>query len=302
MEQKGLRYETQRIHLGGDPREPPKQPWYLREVAPRGNVPALRIGGDEVVLESLDTSSSGSTPSFPAMSWRRTTASSRRCFRRAAPSTRTATDGHNTHAPDEAALRGEALQKLTWLEEALRQHGGPFFLGAEPSIVDAAFVGFLTRLAVNYKFFKGLDVHEVGSAWPRLSAWLRAVERTPDHKATAPSSSASTRRTLCAGRRRSRACSCTRRAWEWASRQTGGRRSPRRRWLPFSREASRRSRLPGGCASAALRWPASCSGRARRRPWWLRGRHARSPTTTGRRVAGAARGRAPLLRRPRGRR
>lgn len=184
MEQKGLRYETQRIHLGGDPREPPKQPWYLREVAPRGNVPALRIGGDEIVLESLDilerldAEFPGHEPaaddSFKQKMLQTSGAFDTDCDRWL----------HNTHAPDEAALRGEALQKLTWLEEALRQHGGPFFLGAEPSIVDAAFVGFLTRLAVNYKFFKGLDVHEVGSAWPRLSAWLRAVERTPGGRAT----------------------------------------------------------------------------------------------------------------------
>ena len=53
IEQKRLRYTTERIHLGGDPREPPKSAAYLREIAPRGNVPALRIG-DRIVLESLD--------------------------------------------------------------------------------------------------------------------------------------------------------------------------------------------------------------------------------------------------------
>lgn len=53
LEQKGLRYRTERIHLVGDPREPSKPEWYFRDVAPRGNVPALRING-EVVLESLD--------------------------------------------------------------------------------------------------------------------------------------------------------------------------------------------------------------------------------------------------------
>ena len=53
MEQRGLRYRTEKVHLGGDPREPPKQQWYLQNIAPRGNVPALRIR-DHVVLESLD--------------------------------------------------------------------------------------------------------------------------------------------------------------------------------------------------------------------------------------------------------
>ena len=115
MEQKGLRYETQRIHLGGDPREPPKQPWYLREVAPRGNVPALRIGGDEIVLEAeFPGHEPAADDSFKQKMLQTSGAFDTDCDRWL----------HNTHAPDEAALRGEALQKLTWLEEALRQHGG----------------------------------------------------------------------------------------------------------------------------------------------------------------------------------
>ena len=43
MEQRGLRYRTVKIHLGGDPREPPKQEWYLKEIAKRGNVSSHRI-------------------------------------------------------------------------------------------------------------------------------------------------------------------------------------------------------------------------------------------------------------------
>ena len=52
MEQKGLRYTTERIHLQGDPREPAKPEWFLRDVNPGGGVPVLRIR-DEIIPESL---------------------------------------------------------------------------------------------------------------------------------------------------------------------------------------------------------------------------------------------------------
>ena len=45
MEQLELRYATERIHLGGDPREPEKQPTFF-DVSPRGTCPALRLGND----------------------------------------------------------------------------------------------------------------------------------------------------------------------------------------------------------------------------------------------------------------
>ena len=54
-------------------------------------------------------------------------------------------------------MRRRAMQKLEWLEAALAREGGPFLLGDQPSIADAAFIGFLTRLAHNYKFFKAFD-------------------------------------------------------------------------------------------------------------------------------------------------
>ncbi|KAH8082915.1 glutathione transferase [Aureococcus anophagefferens] len=51
LEQKGLRYETVRVHLRGDPREPPKPAAYV-DLVPSGAVPAVALDG-EVVTESL---------------------------------------------------------------------------------------------------------------------------------------------------------------------------------------------------------------------------------------------------------
>ena len=44
LEQKGLRYETVRVHLRGDPREPPKPAAYV-DLVPSGAVPAVALDG-----------------------------------------------------------------------------------------------------------------------------------------------------------------------------------------------------------------------------------------------------------------
>lgn len=184
MEQLELRYSTERIHLGGDPREPEKQPAYFH-VSPRGTCPALRLG-DSIIHESLDILirlerefprlPAGRAPNdlYVAELLRASGAFDVDCDEWL----------HNTQPKREATLRGRAMEKLAWLEAALARDGGPFLLGAVPSIADAAFVGFLTRLEHNYRFFKALDVREPAAGTPRLAAWLAAIESTPGGAAT----------------------------------------------------------------------------------------------------------------------
>ena len=185
MEELGLRFATERIHLGGDPREPEKQRAYF-DVSQRGTCPALRIGGDEVLTESLDILlrleqefprlPDGQKPDDPAVAE----------LLRASGAFDTDCDEwlHNTQQKREAALRARAMEKLAWLEGALARRGGPFLLGAAPSIADAAFVGFLTRLDTNYRFFKGFDVRQPEAGTPRLAAWLAAIDATRGGAAT----------------------------------------------------------------------------------------------------------------------
>ena len=185
MEQLELRYVTQRIHLGGDPREPAKQRSYF-DVSPRGTCPALRIGGD-TITESLDIlwRLEREHPRFPAGRGGRDDARVHELIR-ASGAFDTDCDEwlHNTEPAREAALRANAMEKLAWLEAALADEGGPFLLGEAPTIVDAAFVGFLTRLATNYRHFKSLDVRARDSETPRLAAWLRAIDATTGGAAT----------------------------------------------------------------------------------------------------------------------
>lgn len=188
MEEKGLRYSTERIHLGGDPREPPKQAEYLRDIAPRGNVPALRIR-EGTILESLDILRA-LDDEFPDEASAMTRANSDLAERLIESSGAFDTDCdewlHNTDATREASLRAEAARKLTWLEAALGERGeSPFFLGSRrPGLVDAAYVGFLTRLSTNYRHFKSLDLSEPASGYPRLAAWLSAIEQSRGGQAT----------------------------------------------------------------------------------------------------------------------
>jgi glutathione S-transferase len=185
MEQKGLRYTTERIHLQGDPREPPKQEWFLHDINPSGSVPVLKIGA-EIILESLEILRrldqefpDDVTLVAPDNEWVRHVIDSSGAFD---------CDGdrwlHNLSEVDEATLRAEIRNKLDWLEETLGTHEGPFFLGDKPSLIDAAYVGFLTRVETNYRFFKQLDVRTPSAGCPRFAAWLAAIESSPGGMAT----------------------------------------------------------------------------------------------------------------------
>lgn len=185
MEQKRLRYMTERIHLQGDPREPPKQEWFLRDISPGGGVPALKIC-DEVILESLDILRrldkefpDDVTIVAPEDEWVQHVIDSSAAFD---------CDGdrwlQNLSEADEDELRMESRCRLDWLEGTLATHGGPFFLGNKPSIIDAAYVGFLTRVETNYRFFKKLDVRAPSASCPRFAAWLAAIEKTRGGMAT----------------------------------------------------------------------------------------------------------------------
>ena len=185
MEQKGLRYATQRIYLQGDPREPPKQASFVRDVSPSGAVPVLEIAG-EIVPESLRILRR-LKQEFPDDEVQRVNAGDAwvQVIMRASDEFDCDGDAwlQNLEEEDEAELREAARAKLAWLEEQLGTHaGGPFFLGAMPSLLDALYVGFLSRLCTNYRFFKQLDVtHETAGlpAHTGRATHVAAAEQRP---------------------------------------------------------------------------------------------------------------------------
>lgn len=85
----------------------------------------------------------------------------------------------NLDEKQENELQKVMQSKFQWLEQQLGFHGsGPFFLGVKPSLLDAMYVGFLSRVETNYRFFKQFDVHDASNQLPHLVAWLVAMKNT----------------------------------------------------------------------------------------------------------------------------
>ena len=186
LEQKGLRYHTVRVPIGDDPREPAKPQWYL-DMVPTACVPALRIG-KELIWESIDILLrleevfGHRVPLLPTAGRERATAlSSFATVADRVSHLSRSVDAWlaNTRHGRELSLRNAAHEQLAHIESALSMHGGPFFLGTNPSLVDAVCVGKLQQLRHRLPFFKGFGLLEdCGVTYPRLVSWFLALEDT----------------------------------------------------------------------------------------------------------------------------
>ena len=76
-------------------------------------------------------------------------------------------------------LNFEALLKR--VDGELKAGGGPYFLGAELSLVDCFFAPFLERMAASLPYYKGLTLR-ANAAWPRVEAWFVAMEGRPSYR------------------------------------------------------------------------------------------------------------------------
>jgi len=89
--------------------------------------------------------------------------------------------GWLTSARSDAQQRAAFEAPLAAVEEALGGAGGPFFLGAELSLVDITFAPFLERMAASLLYYKGFALR--APARPRLAAWFAAMEARPTYAA-----------------------------------------------------------------------------------------------------------------------
>jgi len=67
-------------------------------------------------------------------------------------------------------------------EEELMHGGGPYFLGAQVSLVDCVFASSLERIAASILYYKGLRVK--GGRWPHINAWFGAMECLESYRAS----------------------------------------------------------------------------------------------------------------------
>lgn len=183
LREKGVEFEVEYVDLSNKPE------WFL-ELSPTGKVPTLEVttdDGDRVVLfeslvinEYLEEATDG-RPMFPrdplararARAWIEfSTALLQDCF------ALTAAKDEEALAPVLARVR----EKLDRLEQELGD--GPYFLGEDLSLVDAAFVPALQRLKFADELYPEMGLFD--ETRPRVGRWWQSLEARPSVPASAP--------------------------------------------------------------------------------------------------------------------
>jgi len=181
LEEKRVPYRVEKINM----RCYGAKPDWFKELNPSGNVPLAKIDGviisdsNSILAAIEETFTSGYRQMLPA-----------------ADSTQAArVPGllklerelfnhwmrwlvRETEHGDEMMQTFEALLSAV---DAQLATAGPFFLGAEVSMVDCMFAPFLERMAASVPYYKGLAVRG-NQAWPHLQAWYTAMDLLPSFR------------------------------------------------------------------------------------------------------------------------
>jgi len=70
---------------------------------------------------------------------------------------------------------------LREVEAELAEGGGPYFLGAELSLIDCMYAPFLERMAASLPYYKGFKIR-ADPRYPRLDTWFTAMESRPSYR------------------------------------------------------------------------------------------------------------------------
>lgn len=181
--EKGVEYEVEYVDLKHKP------DWFL-ELSPTAKVPTLEVITDDgrqvVLFESLVINeyleeAAGGAPMLPedpldkarARAWiEYSTALLQDCF------ALTAAKDENELAPVLERVRA----RLDRLEREVGD--GPYFLGEDMSLVDAAFVPALQRLKFADELYPPMKLF--GGQRPRVTNWWRSIAARPSVPASAP--------------------------------------------------------------------------------------------------------------------
>lgn len=177
LEEKQLPYEVQTVPMScyGD------KPSSFLELSPSGNIPAAIIKG-RVVLESkdimfaLEAEFPEARPMLPAGQAERATALlalERRTFNAWLLWLNCV-----AHVPFEQDMH----DRLSEIDAQLgtTDAAGPYFLGADLSLVDCMFTPFLERMAASLPYYKGFTARD--SRYPHLLRWYEAMDQRPAYR------------------------------------------------------------------------------------------------------------------------
>lgn len=182
LEEKRIPYRVEKVNMscyGSKPRE------FLR-MQPNGQIPVAVIDGR--VLRSSDAILAELEDSFPEHKSLLPPPASRDRARELLgleQSLAGAWLGYLRGGPGDRAYLERTLARV---EEALAENAddGPFFLGADVTIVDVQFVSFMERLCSSLLFFKGLVVRvppgDKNRAYPAINAWFDALEERDSYR------------------------------------------------------------------------------------------------------------------------
>lgn len=87
-------------------------------------------------------------------------------------------------APADGPLREKFVQDLAVVESELVHSEGPYFLGADFSLVECHFAPSLERMAASLAYYKGFRMRQ-NVGYPRLELWFQAMENRNSYKALA---------------------------------------------------------------------------------------------------------------------
>jgi glutathione S-transferase len=86
-----------------------------------------------------------------------------------------------------AQRQADFCSVLSEVESALKQSGGPFFMGKDVTLVDFMFAPFLERMAASLLFFKGFTMRAPPSTptdYPYLNRWFDGMETLESYRLT----------------------------------------------------------------------------------------------------------------------
>mmetsp|Transcript_30917 Transcript_30917/g.91861 ORF Transcript_30917/g.91861 Transcript_30917/m.91861 type:complete len:474 (-) Transcript_30917:252-1673(-) len=86
-----------------------------------------------------------------------------------------------TSSASEGAQRANFEALLRRVDGELAASGGPYFLGADLSLVDCMFAPFLERMAASLPYYKALTLRR-NDGWPRIEQWFLAMESRPSYR------------------------------------------------------------------------------------------------------------------------
>lgn len=153
-------------------------PAWFSELSPFGQVPVLRIDGDSVLFESAVINEYLDEISPPSL---QPTDPLQRALNRAwieFGSACLSDFAQLVPEPDQAAFeakRRDLAAKLKRLDDTIGNAGGPYFNGAQPSLVDMAYAPLFMRLDI---LRSALELPEPGKL-PKVDRWCDALLALP---------------------------------------------------------------------------------------------------------------------------